>query len=125
MSEELKPCPCGKTPTALDIVEGDTFRWRIISGDCCGEWRVETRVTTIGENANPEHHYKQCVEAWNEAPRHTPEGCALVPVEPTEAMLGAAWLCDADSGQYQEGELKATYEPIYKAMLKVKAAQES
>lgn len=30
---ELLPCPCGKVPTKLNIQDGDTYRWRVISAD--------------------------------------------------------------------------------------------
>jgi len=70
-NSDLLCCPCGQTPKNLCIMEGSTFKWRRISGDCCGEWEIETRVTTIGKNANSEHHLKECIEAWNSAPRAT------------------------------------------------------
>lgn len=65
---KLKPCPCGKIPEALIIVEnGQGAKWAVASGDCCGEWMIEFRT-----------HYnkfgsKECRDlanaAWNEAPR--------------------------------------------------------
>ena len=66
---ELLPCPCGETPTTLNIAEGWSFRWRIISGNCCGEWEHECRVPTIGENATEEGQLAACIKAWNDLPR--------------------------------------------------------
>ena len=62
---ELKACPCGTVPAKLGVMEGDTFRWRRVSGDCCGEWEIEFRVNP---NA-PKSIDKQAAEAWNAAPR--------------------------------------------------------
>ena len=74
MSEiELKSCGCGQTPKNLIIQKGSTYRWRYVSGDCCGEWMMEARVATKAgmdrfECSHP-YIYKQCVESWNEVPR--------------------------------------------------------
>jgi len=65
MSNELKKCPCGKTPDDLFILEGETFRWRKISGNCCDYWTVEARINGKTEDETKQ----QCVEAWNDAPR--------------------------------------------------------
>lgn len=67
--ETLAVCPCGKTPTKLIIQEGNTYRWRQISGDCCGEWEIES--SRIEYQAKEDDVYKQCVEDWNEASRAT------------------------------------------------------
>jgi hypothetical protein len=63
----LKPCPCGKTPTQLHITEGSTFRWRYVSGDCCG-WMIEARVNTMRPKSE-EKDYEECAKAWNEQDR--------------------------------------------------------
>lgn len=64
---ELKPCPCGKTPTDLHITDGDTYRWKNVMGNCCNEWVVEARVQPlIGEEKTERD---ACINAWNEAPR--------------------------------------------------------
>ena len=65
-AKELAPCPCGKTPKQLDIVEGSTYRWRYVAGDCCGEWTIEVRVNY----GNSEKEINDaCVEYWNDATR--------------------------------------------------------
>ena len=66
---DLKQCPCGATPTKLAIVEGSTFRWRVVSGGCCGDWEVEVRVPTVGPEANEEGALAACVREWNAMPR--------------------------------------------------------
>jgi len=41
----LLPCPCGKVPTELHLVDnGQGFKWANASGDCCGEWMIEFRT---------------------------------------------------------------------------------
>jgi hypothetical protein len=67
MSEQLKPCPCGKTPSKLLIGDGNTYRWRIISGDCCGEWMIES--SRIEYPITDESIVKQCTNDWNNANR--------------------------------------------------------
>lgn len=67
MSTQLKPCPCGKTPNELSIQEGSTYRWRIISGDCCGEWMIES--SRIDYMADDEKVKQQCIDDWNRAER--------------------------------------------------------
>lgn len=63
----LLPCPCGKVPTKLNIQDGNTYRWRIISGDCCGEWAIESSRIEI--NSTPEQIEKQCATDWNNSSR--------------------------------------------------------
>jgi len=63
----LLPCPCGKTPEKLYIYEGSTYRWRIISGDCCGEWMIES--SRIDYKATDSEIEKQCADDWNNANR--------------------------------------------------------
>ena len=65
---KLNPCPCGKTPTKLNIQDGDTYRWRVISGDCCGTWMIES--SRIAYQADSKTIEKQCIDDWNEATEH-------------------------------------------------------
>lgn len=53
----LKPCPCGKTPTRVYNIEGNLY------GDCCNRWGV--------------HRYTEedWTAAWNAAPRAVPIPC--------------------------------------------------
>lgn len=73
----LKPCPCGQTPTELCIEQGSTYRWRYVSGGCCGFWNIEVKVNygwLYAKNlgANDEEEVKKiCTSAWNNAPRAT------------------------------------------------------
>lgn len=68
MDNEIKlaPCPCGKTPTELDVVPSDTL-WAIVQGDCCGEWAIEFRLDEI--SVDSKEAYRLACEAWNNAPR--------------------------------------------------------
>ena len=66
--KELKPCPCGETPTKLHITDaGQGGKWALASGDCCGEWIVEFRTG----NYALDHIkcYRRGMEYWNDAPR--------------------------------------------------------
>ena len=65
---ELKPCPCGVTPSELSVVDGSTFRYRQVMGNCCGFWEIEVRIST-NRKPDVDADYAECVEAWNEAPR--------------------------------------------------------
>ena len=71
MSEELKPCPCGQTPTKLCLMDtGQGGKWAIAIGNCCDKWSVEFRT-----GCNPidsKECYDIAVGYWNDAPR--PDG---------------------------------------------------
>ena len=67
MSDELKSCPCGKTPTALQITSSGNSKWAWVSGNCCGEWNVEFR-TQYNPLDSPEC-MNLATEAWNSAER--------------------------------------------------------
>jgi len=65
---ELATCPCGKTPTELNITDaGQGRKWANVAGNCCGEWMIEFRTHYT------EFRSEECVqlarEAWNAAPR--------------------------------------------------------
>lgn len=65
---ELLACPCGKTPTMLDICyNGQGSKWATASGNCCGEWSVEFRTKYFDFDSN--ECIELAVEAWNLAPR--------------------------------------------------------
>ena len=68
MSEEIKPCPCGQTPTKLCLMDtGQGMKWGIASGNCCNEWNVEFRT---GYNPiDSKECYDIAVGYWNDAPR--------------------------------------------------------
>lgn len=65
--EPLKPCPCGKTPKKVYVEEGQSCKWAMVYGDCCGEWNVEFRTQYL--KIGSEELHKFAVEEWNEAPR--------------------------------------------------------
>ncbi len=65
---ELKHCPCGATPTALNLSEGSTYRWGYASGNCCSQWEIEFR--TKGRPNEPEY-MQAAIDEWNLAPRAT------------------------------------------------------
>jgi hypothetical protein len=74
--EALKPCPCGKVPEKLIISEGNTYRWRQISGSCCGEWEIESQ--RIPYQATETEVYELCAETWNQATRATAQAQARI-----------------------------------------------
>jgi len=65
----IAPCPCGEQSPTLSWRLGDTFRWRIVSADCCGAWDVEYRTTGYGKHWTKEQEDDEAIEAWNDAPR--------------------------------------------------------
>jgi len=65
---ELKRCGCGQVPTKLNVSEGSTFRWRHLTGNCCGEWQIEVRVPTLNIPVDYDE-YAWCCQEWNEATR--------------------------------------------------------
>lgn len=88
---ELLPCPfCGSNN--LGFAQGSTHRWlSVICHDCgaaSGEVRKEILCSefTVGDK-------QRATEEWNRrtSPASVPEGYALVPVEPTDEMCGAAY----------------------------------
>ena len=68
MGEEIKPCPCGKTPTQLCLMDtGQGGKWAIAIGNCCDEWGVEFRT---GYNPlDGDKCQTIAIEYWNDAPR--------------------------------------------------------
>lgn len=65
---ELKPCPCGKTPTKLHITDnGQGYKWGNATPDCCGEWGIEFRAVSYDFDST--ETYQAAVKAWNHAPR--------------------------------------------------------
>lgn len=110
---ELKPCPCGETPTELliDVDENQGYKYAHTYGDCCNEWSIEFR----SQYKQGDELMSLAVQAWNDSPRaelakpntpcphitqnrsgsqwctlaakpEVPEGWQLVPVEPTGEM---------------------------------------
>ena len=64
----LNPCPCGRVPTELGIVDagqGGKYAWAV--GNCCGEWHIEFR--TNYEPLDSPECMTRAIEAWNAAPR--------------------------------------------------------
>lgn len=71
MSDKLKPCPCGKTPTKLVLEEGATSKYAYCGGNCCGSWLVEfpTGYAHVSSYAAME----MAIPAWNGARRNDDE----------------------------------------------------
>lgn len=64
----IKSCPCGKTPDKLIIIEnGQGTKYCNVCGNCCGEWMIEFR--TNYESLESEKCMTLAIEAWNNAPR--------------------------------------------------------
>jgi len=66
--EKIKPCPCGKTPIELYVVDsGQDVRWAQAYANCCGEWIID-----FGTKSSPldsEECMEYALKAWNDAPR--------------------------------------------------------
>lgn len=95
MTEELKPCPfCGKPPSepekssASDERNGYNFTVSI-SCECGVSVVKKSKRLDSGWCCDNGEAVQEAVKTWNT--RHTPEGYALVPVEPTEYILSAGY----------------------------------
>ena len=105
--QKLEPCPCGKIPEDLHIEEGETFKRRLISGTCCGEWMIETRVSTmVPQEQRKAVHETECIKAWNTAPRSTP------PVPSLEKV-------DCDGVGDNDGFFELSAPPVPEGMVRV------
>jgi hypothetical protein len=63
---ELKPCPCGKTPSSLLLIDNGA-KWAYATGDCCNEWHIEFR--TMYNNLESDECMALAFYAWNSARR--------------------------------------------------------
>jgi len=71
MSEELKPCPCGKTPKNLIITDaGQGGKWANVYGECCAEWMLEFR--TDYHRLDSDECMELAIKWWNDATRNNP-----------------------------------------------------
>lgn len=65
---DIKPCPCGQTPSELGIdADHEQPKWALVYGDCCGEWHVEYKNGYLPLD-EPEA-MRLARQAWNDAPR--------------------------------------------------------
>lgn len=64
---DLLPCPfCGGTN--VDVVEGDTYRWRLARCLECGAQASDVRIQTLGDGTKEEWEAKAHTRAlaeWN------------------------------------------------------------
>jgi len=65
---ELKGCPCGRTPTDVDVDGSFGSKWHLVYGNCCAEWHIQFR-TNYHQRTTPENK-ALAIKAWNDAPRH-------------------------------------------------------
>jgi hypothetical protein len=64
----LAPCPCGKTPTDITVVDiGQGYKYAGAVPNCCSEWMIEFR--TVSYELDSEATKLAAFEAWNNAPR--------------------------------------------------------
>lgn len=91
MSEKLKPCPCGKTPTKLVLEEGATCKYAYCGGNCCGSWLVEfpTGYAHVSSYAAME----MAIPAWNGARRKDEQ--TIMKTKTTKNIGSPAWNCSA------------------------------
>ena len=65
---KLKQCPCGKTPTLLDIYKAESSpKWAYLTPNCCSEWSIEFR--TIDYDMDSLETMKEAHRVWNNADR--------------------------------------------------------
>ena len=64
----LAACPCGKTPTDVDVYDAaQGGKWANVQPNCCGEWMIEFRTNYTALDSD--ECKRLAVEAWNSAPR--------------------------------------------------------
>jgi hypothetical protein len=62
----FRQCPwCGETPTELDLMEGDTYRWALVSPNCCGGVYGEIRRSSYPAALGTPEDYARAAEWWN------------------------------------------------------------
>lgn len=66
--QNLKPCPCGKTPESLHIADNGS-KWAYVSGNCCNGWSVEFR--TQYHRIETDECMVLAIKAWNEGERRS------------------------------------------------------
>ena len=83
-NEELKTCPCGKTPQELFITDGNQGgKYALVYGDCCGEWQIEFR--TDYHPIDSHECKKNAMSAWNYA-RRVSQPQEAIPQELTQEV---------------------------------------
>ena len=80
--QNLKPCPCGKTPDSLHIADNGS-KWAYVSGNCCNGWHIEFR--TQYHRIESDECAALAVEAWNLAERSS-----LLTQRPADEATGCA-----------------------------------
>ena len=64
----LAACPCGKTPTDVDIYDAcQGSKWANVVPNCCGEWMIEFRTNYAALDSDECKRLAR--DAWNSAPR--------------------------------------------------------
>ena len=68
--EQLRPCPwCGADPNPA-VVEGSTFRWRLVDGCCTHGPEVRHDTLAADQQAAESDSRRRAIAAWNtRAPR--------------------------------------------------------
>lgn len=62
VDEALKPCPCGQTPTTLQLFGAPPQKYTMAAGDCCNEWIIEFRSQYERDDAKLQD---LAAKAWN------------------------------------------------------------
>jgi hypothetical protein len=66
--DKLKPCPCGRVPSSLDITDaGASGKYADVSGNCCGYWEIEFK--TEFHPLDSDECMRLAIAVWNDAPR--------------------------------------------------------
>lgn len=68
MTEPLKPCPCGETPTKLYVNECGVYGSSTVCGDCCADWHFGPVEDLPGYPTTAKKD-SWAISAWNRAPR--------------------------------------------------------
>jgi len=86
----MKPCPCGKTPTAILLYNWQPQqKWVFATPECCGEWMFEFRASY---SKDEEEVTALAVEAWDAMPRN----CRHEDVMMIDPLRAHCRLCDTE-----------------------------
>lgn len=63
----LKVCPwCGEVPERLELSEGSTYRWAIVTPSCCGAVMGEIRRASYPKELGSDTDLPRAIEWWND-----------------------------------------------------------
>lgn len=63
----LLPCPwCGRIPDGLELSEGTTYRWALVTPRCCGSIQGEIRRSGYPSKLGTDEDNQAAIAWWND-----------------------------------------------------------